>query len=309
MIIRTMNILETLIEKYRPLTAEGKVADYIPALGQADPSRLGIALYDNEGNLQVAGDYTKKFTIQSISKPLVFLLALVESGEDKVFSKVGMEPTGDPFNSIIRLETFDKRKPLNPLINAGAISVVSLIDGKDNIEKIEKILSFMRKLSGNDNISVDNSVFLSEKVTGDRNRSMLYFLKSIGNIEGNVEDILDLYFMQCAIKATCVDLARIGLVLANRGYDPIRKAQIVPAKAVSIVNAMMTTCGMYDESGEFAVRVGIPAKSGVGGGILCSVPKRYGIGVYGPALDRKGNSIAGFHLLEKLSEEFNLSIF
>lgn len=304
-----MKKLEALVEKHRPLTQEGRVANYIPALEKVDPNQLGIAIYDNDGNLRVAGDYIKKFTIQSISKPLVFLLALVEAGEEEVFSKVGMEPTGDPFNSIIRLETFDKRKPLNPLINAGAISIVSLIEGIDNIEKIEKILNFIRNLAGNENISVDNSVFLSEKVTGDRNRSMLYFLKSIGNIEGNVEDILDLYFMQCAIKATCVDLARIGLVLANKGYDPIRKEQIVPKKAVSIVNAMMTTCGMYDESGEFAVRVGIPAKSGVGGGILCSVPKRYGIGVFGPALDRKGNSIAGFHMLEELSETMDLSIF
>jgi glutaminase len=137
----------------------------------------------------------------------------------------------------------------------------------------------------------------------------LYFLKSVGNIEGNVEEILDLYFMQCAIKATCKDLARIALVLSHGGYDPIRKIQLVPKRQTQVVSAMMTTCGMYDESGEFAVRVGIPAKSGVGGGIISTVPKRLGIGVFGPALDKKGNSIAGFRMLEDLSKEYDLSIF
>lgn len=301
--------LEQLVAAYRPLTAQGNVASYIPALGNTDPSKLGIAVYDNEGNLYEAGDSSTKFTIQSVSKPLVFLLALIDQGEEKVFSKVGMEPTGDPFNSIIRLETFDKHKPLNPFINAGAISIVSLIKGEDNIDKIEKILSFIRRLADNDNISVDNSVFLSEKVTGDRNRSMLYFLKSIGNIQGNVEEILDLYFMQCAIKATCKDLARIGLVLSHGGYDPIRQEQIVPKRECQIVSALMATCGMYDESGEFAVRVGIPAKSGVGGGILCHAPRKYGIGVYGPALDVKGNSIAGVKVLEDLALEYDMSVF
>ena len=301
--------LEEAVVRSKALTDNGNVANYIPALGQADKSDLGIAIYDHEGNYYEAGDCNKKFTIQSVSKPLVFLLALIDQGEEVVFSKVGMEPTGDPFNSIIRLETFDKQKPLNPFINAGAISIVSLIKGADNIEKIERILAFIRKLADNENISVDNSVFLSEKVTGDRNRSMLYFLKSIGNIEGNVEDILDLYFMQCAIKATAKDLARIGLVLSHGGYDPIREEQIVPKREAKIVSSIMATCGMYDESGEFAVSVGIPAKSGVGGGIICSVPNRFGIGVFGPALDKKGNSIGGVKVLEDLSREYDLSIY
>jgi len=301
--------LDDLVKKSKILTVNGNVANYIPALGKANSEDLGIAIYDHEGNFCEAGNSDKKFTIQSVSKPLVFLLALIDQGEEIVFSKVGMEPTGDPFNSIIRLETFDKHKPLNPFINAGAISIVSLVKGEDNIEKIEKILSFIRLLADNDNINVDNSVFLSEKVTGDRNRSMLYFLKSIGNIEGNVEEILDLYFMQCAIKATCKDLARISLVLAHGGYDPIRKEQIIPKRATQIVNSLMATCGMYDESGEFAVKVGIPSKSGVGGGILSVVPKRYGIGVYGPALDVKGNSIAGVRVLEALSDKYDLSIY
>lgn len=301
--------LEEAVVRSKALTENGNVANYIPALSQADKNDLGIAIYDHEGNYYEAGDCKRKFTIQSVSKPLVFLLALIDQGEEVVFSKVGMEPTGDPFNSIIRLETFDKAKPLNPFINAGAISVVSLVKGEDNIAKIEKILSFIRLLADNDNINVDNSVFLSEKVTGDRNRSMLYFLKSIGNIEGNVEEILDLYFMQCAIKATCKDLARIALVLAHGGFDPIRKEQIIPKKATQVVNSLMATCGMYDESGEFAVKVGIPSKSGVGGGILSVVPKRYGIGVYGPALDVKGNSIAGVDILEALSHEYDLSIY
>lgn len=301
--------IKKLVEENLKYTSNGKVADYIPALGEADITNLGISVYDIEGNYYSAGDSDKSFTIQSVSKPLVLLLALIDNDEELVFSKVGMEPTGDPFNSIIRLETFDKLKPLNPFINAGAISIVALIKGESNIEKIEKILGLIRLLSDNQNISVDNNVFLSEKITGDRNRSMLYFLKSIGNIDGNVEDVLDLYFMQCAILANSKDLARIGLVLANNGYDPIRKKQIVPKRPTQIVKALMATCGMYDESGEFAVKVGIPAKSGVGGGILCAVPHKYGIGVYGPSLDRKGNSLAGVKILEELSAEFDLSIY
>lgn len=303
------NYLTEIVNQYKELTHEGQVANYIPVLSQVDQHQLGISVYDNDGGYYEAGESQIPFTIQSVSKPLVFMLALMDCGEEMVFSKVGMEPTGDPFNSIIRLETFDKQKPLNPFINAGAISIVSLIKGENNIEKIERILSFIRELADNEDINVDNSVFLSEKVTGDRNRSMLYFLKSIGNIEGNVEDILDLYFMQCAIKATSKDLARIGLVIANAGYDPIRKKRIVPKRAAQIVASIMATCGMYDESGEFAVKVGIPAKSGVGGGILCSVPKRYGIGVFGPALDHKGNSKAGVKLLEALSSQYDLSIY
>lgn len=301
--------LETILENNKHITNNGKVADYIPALKKAKKNNLGISVYDIEGNYFSTGESEEYFTIQSISKPLVLLLALIDNTEELVFTKVGMEPTGDPFNSIIRLETFDKQKPLNPFINAGAISIVSLIKGVDNIEKIEKILAFIRLLADSNNINVDNSVFLSEKVTGDRNRSMLYFLKAIGNIEGNVEEILDLYFMQCAIKATCKDLARIGLVLANDGYDPIRKLQIVPKRATKIVKSLMSTCGMYDESGEFAVKVGIPAKSGVGGGIICSVPHRYGIGVFGPSLDKKGNSIAGIKLLEELAKEYEMNIY
>lgn len=301
--------LDNLVDNCRGLTAQGQVANYIPALGKTDSRLLGISIYDVEGNLFEAGDCQHVFTIQSVSKPLVLLLALMEQGEDVVFSKVGMEPTGDPFNSIIRLETFDKQKPLNPFINAGAISIVSLIKGDDNIDKIEKILNFIRTLADNPNINVDNSVFLSEKVTGDRNRSMLYFLKAIGNIEGNVEEILDLYFMQCAIKASTRDLARIALVLGNQGYDPIKQEQLIPKRAAQIVNSLMATCGMYDESGEFAVKVGLPAKSGVGGGILCTVPKRYGIGVFGPALDRKGNSIAGVEMLKTLSQGYDLNIY
>lgn len=301
--------LEALIKEKKIITEQGALADYIPALSKAHPDHLGVGIYDHEGNYYEAGESMINFTIQSVSKPLVFLLALIEHGEEVVFNKVGKEPTGDPFNSIIRLETFGERKPLNPFINAGAISVVSLIKGVDNIEKIEKILSFIRLLADNEEINVDTSVFLSEKVTGDRNRSMIYFLKSIGNIDGNVNEILDLYFMQCAIKANCKDLARIGLILAHRGYDPIRKKQIVPKRCVQIVNALMTTCGMYDASGEFAVKVGIPAKSGVGGGILSLSPKNFGIGVYGPALDRKGNSIAGVEVLQELSQKYDLSLF
>lgn len=301
-------LLNKLLDKNRSWTNHGKVADYIPELGKMDPQNLGIVVVDTGGKIYRAGEYETKFTVQSMSKPIVLLLALMDNGED-VFKKVGKEPTGDAFNSIIRLETLNPSKPLNPMINAGAIAVTSLIKGKTKEEKFQRILDLFRKISKNPNLNINMDVYLSEKKTGDRNRSIAYFLRDLGILEGDVEEILDLYFRQCSIEVSCEDIANMGMFLANQGIDRESGKVIVPKYLTQIVKTFMVTCGMYDASGEFAINVGIPSKSGVSGGIMCAVPNKMGIGVVGPALDLKGNSIAGVKLLEDLSKELRLSIF
>lgn len=302
------DLLNRLIKKNIPETKLGTVASYIPALDKARKDALGIYIIDNEGNEYFSGDYEIKFTIQSISKIVALMLAILDNGEEYVFSKVGMEPTGDPFNSITKLETSREKKPYNPLINAGAIAVSSMIKGKDARDKFERLLDFFKKISEDETLDVNYKIYCGESETGNRNRAMGYFLKGEGIIEGNVEDALDIYFKQCSIEVTAKTLAKIGLFLANNGKLSTGEIVITP-KIATIVKTLMVTCGMYDSSGEFAVRAGIPSKSGVGGGILSVVPGKMGIGVYGPSLDKKGNSIAGISLLEDLSSELNLTIF
>ncbi len=302
------NKLHDLINEYREWTNYGRVATYIPELSKARPNTLAIALKSTSGDMWQAGDYTYKFTMQSITKVFTLLLALSDYGE-KIFEKVGMEPTGDPFNSIVKLETIKPNKPLNPFINAGAIVIDDMLKGNNLTEKIERILNFIRKLTGNRLIGVNNNLYLSELATGNRNRALAYFMKSYGILTGDVEETLKLYFMQSSIEVDVKDLAQMALVLANNGRDLQTGEELIPAKYAKIVKSFMVTCGMYNASGEFAMKVGIPAKSGVGGGILAVVPGKFGIGVVGPALDEKGNSIAGVKLLEELSEEFAFSIF
>ena len=303
------HLLQELVHQNKELTAKGRLADYIPELSKVDPNLLGISVYDVKGRLFEAGDCSAKFTLQSISKPLVLMLALLDNGEEAVFKKVGKEPTGDPFNSIVRLETFNEKKPLNPMINAGAISVSGLIKGKDASDKVNRILDFLKHITQNNDISINESVFESELLTGHRNRSMAYFLKDFGNIDGDVEETLAVYFKQCSIEVTTRDLAYVGAVLARNGKDLITNKQIFPERYCNLVKSYMATCGMYDGSGEFAINIGIPAKSGVGGGIMCTVLDRMGIGVFSPALDQKGNSYAGIKVLEMLSKELSLSIY
>ena len=302
------DLLNRLVKKNISETKLGTVASYIPELDKAKKDALGIYIIDNEGNEYFSGDYETKFTIQSISKIVALMLAILDNGEEYVFSKVGMEPTGDPFNSITKLETSRERKPYNPLINAGAIAVSSMIKGKDARDRFERLLDFFKKISEDETLDVNYKIYCGESETGNRNRAMGYFLKGEGIIEGNVEDALDIYFKQCSIEVTAKTLARIGLFLANNGKLSTGEIVITP-KIATIVKTLMVTCGMYDSSGEFAVRAGIPSKSGVGGGILSVVPGKMGIGVYGPSLDKKGNSIAGVALLEDLSTELNLTIF
>ncbi|MDU2196813.1 MAG: glutaminase A [Peptostreptococcaceae bacterium] len=303
------NLLNNIIKSNKKYTNFGQVASYIPELKNANAEDLGICIIDKDNNIYYAGDYKKKFTIQSVSKTIILAMALMDNDWAYVFSKVGMEPSGDPFNSIMKLETDDTKKPCNPMINAGAIVTTSLIKGTTLKEKEERMLAFFRKIAKNDNIKINQAVYESEKLTGDRNRAMAYLLKNDGVINGDVEEILDLYFKQCSIEIDCVDLARIGLIFANYGIDIETGERVISENVSRMVKTFMVTCGMYDASGEFAIKVGIPAKSGVGGGIMASVPRKMGIGVYGPSLDKKGNSIAGIKVLEDLAKQLELSIF
>jgi glutaminase len=302
--------LEELITAVLPYTQHGKVADYIPALGRADPNQISVSIYDlSTRSCHSAGDINCLFTLQSISKVISLALVLMDYNEEFVFTKVGMEPTGDPFNSIIKLETMNPSKPLNPMINAGALVVTSLIKGSDVKERLDRLLHFIRKLTLNEFLDYNKEVAMSEYKTAHLNRALCYYMKQHNVIGSDVESLIELYTKQCSIETSCFDLARIGAVMANNGRCPKTSEQLVPVQIARICKTFMVTCGMYNASGQFAIRVGIPAKSGVSGGILGIIPNVAGIGIFSPALDEKGNSIAGLKLLEILSNRYELSMF
>jgi len=302
-------LVNTKLQSSRAQAEFGVVASYIPELAKAPQNALGVHIIDGKGSSAVAGDCGMSFTLQSISKVFTLILALMDKGETEVFSKVGMEPTGDNFNSMLKLELVRPGIPFNPLINAGAIAISSIISGATPEARNNRILQFFRKLAFNDRIDYDLSVYKSESETANLNRSIGYFLKDNGVLDGDVEEVLDVYFHHCSIQVTCADVARMALVLAYDGIDPITGAKLIPRRYVQIAKTFMVTCGMYNASGEFAIQVGLPAKSGVSGGILTMVPGQYGIGVFGPALNDKGNSIAGVNLLESISKEQDWSLF
>lgn len=306
---RSNDELQQLVDEVKKYTDNGTVADYIPALEKANPEDLSVAIYYPEGKGYCAGDVSAKMTLQSISKVLTLALVLMEKGEDHVFSYVGKEPTGDPFNSIAKLETNKPSKPLNPMINAGALTVTHMIEGASVTERFQRILHFIRELTQNPNIGFNEDVARSEYNTADLNRSLSYFLKQHQVINEDVEDLIELYSKQCAIEMNSQDLARIGCVLAMNGKDLLTGKQIIPGDIARICKTFMVTCGMYNASGEFAINVGIPAKSGVSGGIMGAVPGKCGIGIYGAALDEKGNSVAGIKILEIMAKKYSLSMF
>ncbi|MDO7905523.1 glutaminase A [Paenibacillus sp. JX-17] len=304
------SVLPQWLETSRLQTVHGSTAAYIPELAKAPQEALGIHIMCGNGEHVSAGDCGHVFTLQSISKVFTLILALMDHGEEAIFAKVGMEPTGDDFNSMLKLELVRPGIPFNPFINAGAITISSLIVGDGPEEKSARILEFFRRLAGSDTLDYNMDVYHSESETGHRNRSLAYFLLDNGVLGGSsVEDVLEVYFRHCAIEVTCADLARMGLILAFDGKDPLTGDTLIPRRYVQIAKTFMITCGMYNASGEFAIQAGLPAKSGVSGGILTLVPGQYGIGVVGPALNSKGNSIAGVHLLERLSQELDWSIF
>lgn len=304
----TKELLEEALKFGRGFVWGGQTAGYIPELERVNKYQLGVCACLMDGTVLEAGDSRSLFTIQSISKIISLILAMRDRGADYLFhDKVGVEPTGDPFNSIIKLET--KTRPFNPFINAGAIAVASCVDGESAEEKFERFLSLTRRLCGNEEISLNESVYQSEKETGDRNRALAYYLKASGVLEGSVEDCLDFYFKMCSVNVTAVDIANLGMILANGGEDPATGEQLLEPQNAKAIRALMLTCGLYDGSGEFAMSVGFPAKSGVGGGIAVSLVGQMGIGVFGPALDVKGNSIGGVKILEYLSDRLNCQLF
>ena len=302
-------LLERLLEECLHFTTQGRVADYIPELAKANPDALGIYVIGSEGKHSWAGDCHQPFTIQSVVKPILLLQALLDNGVELVQSRVGVEATGKPFDAINAGDQSLDSGHINPMVNMGAIVMCTLIRGATYEERFQRLLELTRKLAGDESIGVDEAVYRSEKSHGSKNRALAYLLKSYGLLEDDVEEVLDCYFRACSIQVDCRALAHIGAVLSNRGRLPVSNQRIFPSALARYVNAILMTCGMYDGSGEFAMRVGVPAKSGVGGGIMAVVPTRMGIGIYSPALDSKGNSMAGIHLLERLSKELYLSIF
>ncbi|GAF13005.1 glutaminase [Bacillus sp. JCM 19045] len=308
MLCRSNDELQLLVNQAKDLCPDGKVADYIPALAEADQAKLSVALFYPDGRLYSAGDTKENFTLQSISKVLALALALIDHGEEHVFQWVGKEPTGDPFNSIAKLETTTS-KPLNPMINAGALAVTHMIKGSSVSHRFERLLEFVRCLSSNKDIDYNEEIAKSEYETAHLNRALAFFMKQHGAIDEKIEGLIDLYTKQCAIEMNCMDLARIGCVFAMDGRDPETDEQLVPLDVARICKTFMVTCGMYNASGEFAINVGIPAKSGVSGGIMGAIPKKCGIGICGPSLDERGNSIAGMKLLEMMSKQYSFSMF
>lgn len=302
-------LLEKILADCRHYTNDGHVATYIPELAKQDPSDLGIYVLCSDGSHYSAGDYLKPFTIQSVMKPVLLLLALMDNGIDYIRDHVGVEATGKPFDAINVSDTTLLASHLNPMVNAGAILLCQLLKGDSYEHRFERLLSLIRLLSDNPDIDLDMDVYHSEKSSGSKNRALAYLLKSQGMIWDDVEDVLDCYFKACSIRVNCRDLARIGFVLANHGRKPKSDERLFPSEYARYVNASLATCGMYDGSGDFAIRVGIPAKSGVGGGIMGVVPTKMGIGIYGPSLDKKGNSLAGINALEQFSQQMYLSIF
>jgi len=294
--------LESVHRDYAGLDG-GEVASYIPELTKADPAWFGIALITVDGHVYQEGDSRQSFTIQSISKAISYGIALEDKGVEAVLKKVGVEPSGEAFNSI-SLEP-DTGRPLNPMINAGAIATVSLIAGDTPAAKMQRMLKTYKDYLGHP-VVVDQEVYLSEKSTGHRNRAIAYLLHNSNIIEKDTDEVLDAYFQQCSILVTCRDLALMGATLANDGVNPITGVRALQSCYVPKVLSVMSSCGMYDYSGAWIYEVGMPAKSGVGGGIVAVLPGQFGLAVFSPPLDERGNSVRGLAVCKRISSDFGL---
>lgn len=286
---------------------DGAVATYIPELAKADPKWFGVSVVTLTGSQYNVGDHAQRFTIQSVSKAFMYGLALEDHGREKTLTKVGVEPTGDAFNSIIKLDQGTNR-PHNPMVNAGAIATAGLIKGTDLPEKVGRMLDMFEKYAGR-RLEVDIGVYASEKTTGHRNRALAHLMRNFNMIGDNIDEILDLYFQQCSLLVTSHDLAMMGVTLANQGVNPVTGARAIAPEYIQDVLSVMYTCGMYDYAGQWVYDVGIPAKSGVGGGICAVVSGKMGIGTFSPLLDAKGNSVRGVKVCETLSRELRLHLF
>lgn len=299
-------LLEEVVEKVRPLLGQGKVANYIPALASVDAGKLGIAVTTVDGETLGAGDYLEPFSIQSISKVFSLTLALTLYEEAEIWSRVGKEPSGHSFNSLVQVE-LERGKPRNPFINAGALVIADLLQSRLGAPK-HRMLELVRQLSQNDKVCFDKQVADSEYQHSARNSAIAYLMKSFGNFQGDVDTVLRTYFHYCALKMNCADLSRAMLYLANRGKT-VDGTDLISQVQTRQLNALLATSGLYDGAGEFAYRVGMPGKSGVGGGIIAVIPGELSICVWSPELDENGNSLAGTAMLEHLSQRLGRSIF
>lgn len=300
-------MLEAILAEIRPLIGRGKVADYIPALASVSGDKLGIAISTVDGQHFAAGDAHERFSIQSISKVLSLVVAMNHYQEEEIWQRVGKDPSGQPFNSLLQLE-IEQGKPRNPFINAGALVVCDMLQSRLSAPR-QRMLEIVRRLSDVADIAYDPLVARSEFEHSARNAAIAWLMKSFGNFHNDVTTVLQNYFHYCSLEMSCVELARTFLFLADRGIAPhLEKPVIAPIQSRQ-VNALMMTSGMYQNAGEFAWRVGLPAKSGVGGGIVAIVPQEMAIAVWSPELDEAGNSLAGVALLEKLTQRLGRSVF
>jgi glutaminase len=294
--------LDRIREEHAGVT-DGALADYIPELARVDPTGFGLSVSSSDGFVYESGDAQTEFTIQSISKPFTYALALDKVGVDAVDSKIGVEPSGEAFNEI----SVDRstKIPKNPMINAGAIAAVSLIPAASADERFALIHEFYSAFAGR-RLELDLEVYASEKETGSRNRAIGYMLQSFGVLDGDPDEVLDVYYRQCSLKVTSTDLARMAVTLARGGMNPQTGRRVTHPSVVKRTLSVMVTCGMYDAAGDWVSAVGMPAKSGVGGGIVAVLPGQLGIGVYSPLLDDRGNSVRGVRLCRSLSEQLGL---
>ena len=299
------NYLAELHERISSVTA-GKPADYIPELGKADPNLFGIAIATVDGQVYAVGDTEIPFTIQSVSKPFMYGYALQQHGREAVLKHVGVEPTGEAFNSIVLDEVANR--PFNPMVNAGAIAVAELMRGANQAERIANMLGLFSSLAGRE-LEIDEAVYGSELATGHRNRAIAYMMLNSGMIKRDPNEVLDLYFRQCSVNVTARDLAIMAATLANDGANPLTGAAVLETQYVRDMLSVMNSCGMYDYAGEWAYEVGMPAKSGVSGCIIAVIPGQIGICVYSPPIDQQGNSLRGIRVCQEISEEFELHAF
>ena len=298
-------LLDDIARESAPLAAQGKVADYIPALAAVDPAHFGIALVTTDGRLFGSGDWRVPFSIQSVSKAFSLALVLARDGE-ALWKRVGREPSGNHFNSLVQLE-YEKGIPRNPFINAGALILIDRLLSLTG-DSLGTLRDFLRAESGNGALDLDAEVAASEAAHGHRNAALAHFMASCGNLENPVERVLDHYFRQCSLTMSCADLAQAGLFLANHGLRADGSRLLTRSEAKRI-NSIMLTCGTYDAAGDFAYRVGLPGKSGVGGGILAVLPERGVLCVWSPALDVHGNSVAGVEALDRFTTRTGWSVF
>lgn len=297
--------LENLHSSLKSLR-EGKVADYIPELSHANPEWFGIALVTVDGYVYQVGDTQQDFTIQSISKAITYGMAMSDHGIKHLIEKVGVEPSGDAFNSISLHP--DTGQPCNPMINAGAIAISSLIKDKNGVNRVQRVLDTMERYTGHP-LTINDAVFMSENKTGHRNRAIAHLLRNYDVLDEEPDQALDLYFKQCSININCRHLAVMAATLANSGVNPITGVTTLASPCVDKVLSVMGSCGMYDYSGNWLFHVGMPAKSGVGGGIMAVLPGQFGLAVFSPPLDEKGNSVRGIRVCEVISSEFGLHLY